>query len=70
MREDQCLNCPERKVTADYNCHTHCKHDIKRRLLAEFRYRKAKRMNDARDFSFAVVKNIRRKEEKERMRRR
>ena len=20
----QCMNCPSRKVTADYNCHDHC----------------------------------------------
>ena len=68
MSYDECKGCTKRKVTADYNCHSHCKAYIKRRLLAEFKYRKANRMRDAVRFSYDEMENVRKLDEKRKRR--
>lgn len=61
--ESCCKDCPERNVTADYNCHMHCQRYIRKRVMAELRYRQAMRYLDQKHFMQDVKAVVRRKEE-------
>lgn len=56
-----CMGCTKRNVTADYNCHSHCRDYLEEKMTQKLRHIKAVKLADKEHFHMEVYKNINRK---------
>ena len=69
MMKSPCYKCPKRKVTKDYNCHSHCK-EYQEFVEDRIKYHKYNNGNSAEYIAYArkiIEKKVKRKNEKNRI---